>query len=299
MCANPATVNNFFDHYKKVLEDNGIESPLNIWNCDESGVQNVPKEQDVIGVVGEKANSQVPTERGETSTILTFANAAGQVLPPLVIHKGHRVNDTWTQGASPDIMVRASVKGYINKGIFYEYSLKWIQWLCRNKCLHKKQLLLLDAHKSHIYNIRFIRLMVHNNIEVMAIPAHTSHVIQPLDSTPFANFKTNWNNNLIEYLFTSVGCSIPKQDFWMVFWPAWKKSMMTATVQSGFCRTGIFPINPKAIKRSDLGPSAATDNIVQIEGKRNCFSCFGISVTLPVAAVSEFLFMCQCVITGI
>ena len=75
--------------------------------------------------------------------------------------------------------------------------------------------------------------------------------------------------------------------------------MMTATVQSGFHRTGIFPINPKAIKQSDLGPSTATDNIAQIEGKRNCFSCFGINVTLPVAAVSKFLFMCQCVIIGI
>ena len=81
-------------------------------------MQNVPKGQDVIGVLGEKANSQVPTERGETSTILTFANAAGQVLPPLVIHKGHRVNDSWIQGASPDIMVRASVKGYITKEYF-------------------------------------------------------------------------------------------------------------------------------------------------------------------------------------
>ena len=177
MCANPATVNNFFDQYKQVLEDNGIESPLNIWNCNDSGVQNISKEQDVIGVLGEKANSQVPTERGETSTILIFANAAGQVLPPLVIHKGHRVNDSWIQGTSPDIMVRASVKGYINKRIFYEYSLKWIQWLCRYKCLYKRHLLLLDVHKTHIYNIRFIRLMVCNNIEVMAIPAHTSHVI--------------------------------------------------------------------------------------------------------------------------
>ena len=64
MCANPATVNNFFDQYKQVLEDNGIESPLNIWNWDESGVQNIPKEQDVIGVLGEKAHSQVPIERG-------------------------------------------------------------------------------------------------------------------------------------------------------------------------------------------------------------------------------------------
>ena len=124
------------------------------------------------------------------------------------------------------IMVRASAKGYINRGIFYEYSLKWIQWLCRNQCLQKKNLLLLDVYKSHIYNLRFIRLMVHNNIEVMAIPAHTSHVMQPLDSTPFANFKTNWNNNVIEYLFTSVRCTMPKQDFWIIFWPAWKKSML-------------------------------------------------------------------------
>ena len=152
LCANPATVNKFFDQYKEVCERNNIDSPLYIWNCDDSGVQNVPKEQEVIGVAREKAQSQVPKERGETSTMLTFANAAGQVLPSLIIHKGWRVNDTWIQDASPDIVIRASVKGYINKGIFDEYSPKWIQWLCRNHCLHKKNFLLLDAHKSHIYN---------------------------------------------------------------------------------------------------------------------------------------------------
>ena len=60
---------------------------------------------------------------------------------------------------------------------------------------------------------------------------------------------------------------MPKQDFWKVFWPAWKKSMTTTTLQSGFRRTGMFPINPNIIKRSALGPSAATDNIAHIEGK--------------------------------
>ena len=58
-----------------------------------------------------------------------------------------------------------------------------------------------------------------------------------------------------------------KQDFWLIFWPAWKKLMKTAAIQSGFRRTGIFPINPEMIKRSDLAPSAATDNIAQIEDK--------------------------------
>ena len=52
--------------------------------------------------------------------------------------------------------------------------------------------------------------MVANKIEVLAIPGHTSHVLQPLDSTPFANFKTNWNINLKEYLFQNTGVGMPK-----------------------------------------------------------------------------------------
>ena len=263
MCANPSTVASFFDQYKKVCDQYNIELPLYIWNCDESGVQDVPKEE---VVVGEKANSQVPTECGEISTVLTFTNAAGNILPPLIIHKGRRVNETWLDGIPKDVIVKASPKGYINKGIFYEYSLKWVQWLRCNDRL-KKNLLLLDVHKSHIYNIAFVRLMVCNNIEVMAIPSHTSHVLQPLDSTPFVTFKTMWNTNLIEYLFTSVGCKMPKQDFWKVFWPSWRKAMPTAKLQSGFRRMGMFPINPNVIKRATLGPSAATDNVAHIEGK--------------------------------
>ena len=47
--------------------------------------------------------------------------------------------------------------------------------------------------------------MVANNIKVLAIPGHTSHVLQPLDSTPFANLKMVWNQNLSQYFATNVG----------------------------------------------------------------------------------------------
>ena len=69
-----------------------------------------------------------------------------------------------------------------------------------------------------------------------------------------------------------------KQDFWVVFWPAWCKSMTTAVIQSGFRKTGIFPYNPGMIKHSALAPPAATDNITQIEGK----DCCGFQITLCV-----------------
>ena len=101
MCTNPATVRGFFTQYHQVCEKFDIEFPMYLWNCDERGVQDVPKVEEVIGVTGEKAQHQGPSDRGEISTVLTFANACGQVMPPLIIHKGKKVNETWTYGASP------------------------------------------------------------------------------------------------------------------------------------------------------------------------------------------------------
>ena len=59
------------------------------------------------------------------------------------------------------------------------------------------------------------------NITVLAIPSLTSHVTQPLDKTPFATLKREWNENLLAYLFEHVGCGLLKMDFFSVFWPAW------------------------------------------------------------------------------
>ena len=109
--------------------------------------------------------------------------------------------------------------------------------------------------------------MVTNNIKVLAIPGHTSHILQPLDFTPFANFKTAWNQNLSQYLASNAGCAMPKQHFWIPFWPSWHKAMTVAVIQSGFRKTGIFPVNRRVIKDSDLGASATTDNTLNLQGK--------------------------------
>ena len=67
--------------------------------------------EDVIGVTREKAYTMSPKEQGETTTVLTFANACGQVYPPLVIFKGAKVNDASEVNAPSNITVKASPKG--------------------------------------------------------------------------------------------------------------------------------------------------------------------------------------------
>ena len=261
MCANPSTIQKFFKQYQDMLKELKIESPQQIWNCDETGCVDVPKERDVVGETGIEVVTIVSKEQGETSTALTFANAMGQCVPPLIIHKGGKVPKDWEQGAPVGVMVKASPTGWINRNLFLEYATRWVRWLKSWKLLDRPHLLLLDAHKPHVYNLCFIQLMIEMDIHVLAIPPHTSHKVQPLDNAPFANFKTAWNVNLLQYLFQSVGCGMPKMDFFIVFWPSWKKAMTVANIQAGFCQTGIYPFNPNVINPALLGPSQATDNL--------------------------------------
>ena len=119
MGANPEVVRKFFDQLEQVLYHLNIVNPQQIWNCDESGCQDVPKEDEVVGETGVPQYHTVPKEQGETSTILTFANAAGLVVPLFIIHKGGKVSDTWRINCLVGVMVRASPKGWINHDIFF------------------------------------------------------------------------------------------------------------------------------------------------------------------------------------
>ena len=96
MCANEINVKNWFKEYEKVIADLNIISPEQIWSGDETGVQNVPKEEFVLAQKRISANQIVSGEQGETSTILTFVNGVGDVCPPMVIQKGDRVQQYWT-----------------------------------------------------------------------------------------------------------------------------------------------------------------------------------------------------------
>ena len=122
MCANPAVIKKFFDQYQSELQRLKIDDPKQIWNVDESGCQDVPKEELVVGETGIPASTIVGKEQGETSTVLTFANADGSCVPPMVIHKGKKVPESWNADKPVGVTLRTSETGWINKPLFLEYA---------------------------------------------------------------------------------------------------------------------------------------------------------------------------------
>ena len=125
--------------------------------------------------------------------------------------------------------------------------------------LGRKYLLIVDGHKSHLYNLPFYELMRANNIEVLTIPPHTSHLLQPLDSAPFGAFKINWESQLRKYNNEHHGHPLNKVNFWDVFVPTWNASMTSKNIMAGFRKTGVSPFNPEGIPLEEMGPSSVTD----------------------------------------
>ena len=106
---------------------------------------------------------QVSGDQGETSTVLTFVNATGQSVPPLIIHKGQCVQDTWWLKAPGNMKLAATKRGYITKSKFHKYSLHFVKFLKAHGLADKTYFLIIDGCKSHLYNLPFYEDMRANN----------------------------------------------------------------------------------------------------------------------------------------
>ena len=69
-----------------------------------------------------------------------------------------------------------------------------------------------------------------------------------------------WQRHLKEWNFDNKAKCLPKVSFWEVFWPAWSRSMTVGNIQSGFRKTGVYPVNYDAIDKLKFTPSIVTDS---------------------------------------
>ena len=142
------------------------------------------------------------------------------------------------------------------KRLFYQYGKEYVQMLKNWGLMQdkKKHLLLMDSHNSHTFSYQFLKLMNDNNIVVLAFPAHTTHVMQPLNDVPFAQLKTAWYEAMQLHV-RSVCAKLSKGEFFKIFVPCWKKAVTVHNIQAGFRHIGVWPVDRSAITYAKLGPS--------------------------------------------
>ena len=94
-----------------------------------------------------------------------------------------------------------------------------------------KVLLLMDLHKLHLFNYDLMKMMTGNNVEVCGFPAHCTHLVQPLDDTPFMQLKTEWQMELMVLNQYVCGHQMSRQQFFRCFIPAYQAGLIPEAIR--------------------------------------------------------------------
>ena len=132
--------------------------------------------------------------------------------------------------------------------------------------------LILDGHKSRL-NGDAIELLYSNNIRIIVLPAHTSHVTQPFDvciASPFKAALARTKDSMPSWVFTNIQTltQTARKRFTTIVAviDAWKKAATITNIKSAFEKTGIYPLNMqrvltnKYVRQSTQGDAIAPIN---------------------------------------
>src|SRR5271154_3521892 len=99
-------------------------------------------------------------------------------------------------------------------------------------------MLICDEHDSHITS-DFVGHCMNNNILLMILPPHSSHLIQPLNVRVFESLKKLLSSKLKSLLRTRVA-RIHKPEFTGAFIKAHEEGFKESNILGDFCGTGIY-----------------------------------------------------------
>ena len=257
--ANKVTINDFFGKLGSLYGKlNLISKPMQIYNCDETGVTVVFKPNKVIAELGKKHVYAISAaERGKTHTILSCVSATGFMVPPMIIYPRKTcVPDKLKEGAFPNTLFKNSESGWINSELFVE----WFTFFLKSIPPVRPVLLVQDGHSSHVC-IELIEMARANDVCLLCLPAHTSHILQPLDVGVFKSFKSNFNKACGNYMKQNPGRVITTDILASMVGQAYPTAFTPVNILSGFKKTGIYPFNPSSVDDRQLAPSNALSTL--------------------------------------
>ena len=240
-----AIVNAFFDALSDLFIENGYP-PDAIFNVDETGfaLGTTQSSKVLVGKEGTRRFKKIPG-RQEWITAIECISASGTPLPPLVIFKAKDTNSGWIPAETPlEWSFSTSNSGWTSNAHGY----KWLTAVFDPQTRRtdgKRRLLITDGHDSHL-TAKFISYCIDKEIDLVVLPPHTSHQLQPLDVSIFSPLKRALSNE-VEKLFRLTTRRIPRVEWMSAYIKARDRVFTSPNILSGFRGSGIYPLSPITI----------------------------------------------------
>lgn len=220
--------------------------PENRWNMDEAGIMEGMGDNGlVVGSIHKRfIQKKHPGSKAWTSFIECIS-AAGQNLYPLVIFKGKSVQQQWFETTLDEFkgwQFTATENGWTTD----DTALEWLQKVFIPQTVPRDpseaRLLVLDGHGSHETTEFMWECFLHN-IQLVFLPPHTSHVLQPLDLAVFSSLKTSYRKQVGFLSLLTDSTPIGKRNFLRCYYKARLDALIARNIKSGWKASGLWPVN--------------------------------------------------------
>lgn len=247
---NKQEVSLFYENLKTTLEKHPTLSASRIYNADETGVTTVQKPGKILAPKGQKqVGFATSWERGKNTTVMCCMSAAGVFVPPMFIFARKRLPPELQQGGPPDSLYTCTEKGWMTEDLY----LRWLEHFQNHvqSSTVNPVLLIVDNHVTHC-SLKAYDFCRDNGIQVVSIPPHTSHRLQPLDVTFYGGLKSAYNAEADKFMVTHQFGQIRPSDIPTLFAGAYNRVAVPEKGIRGFAVTGIFPFNPHVFSDEDF-----------------------------------------------
>jgi hypothetical protein len=193
-------------------------------------------------------------------------NATGGLIPRFYIFQSERIKSDYVKHCKFGTCMAIQTKTWMTSFLLKEFLSFFKRSILGGIFPSNHHLLILDGHGSHV-NLEVIEQAQQFGLDMITLPSHTSHVLQPLDVSYFKPFKTTLNNN---YYYSMVSNNYKEPN--KIIFANWVDKALNAALskrnlKNGFKVIGIWPFNPKVMdgrtKPSEL--YTTKDNIITLD----------------------------------
>lgn len=246
-CEDPKVIEPWFALVQNVIAKYGIVAE-DIYNFDETGFMMgiifpgmVITTSDGLG----KAKLIQPGNR-EWATVIQAVSSYGYAVPPFIILAARYHLANWYQECNLPATWRIATtdNGWTNNEVGLDF-IKHFNSYTTSRTKGSYRLLILDGHESH-HSTEFELYCQEHNIITLCMPAHSSHLLQPLDVGCFGPLKQSYGRQIEGFMRAHIN-HISKLEFLCAFCEAWITSITEKNIKGGFTGAGLVPFDPERV----------------------------------------------------
>ena len=145
----------------------------------------------VLAKCGTRSVHSIEPNQREHLSVLYCVNADGGSIPNFYILKGSYFHEDYIARCEPGAIMGIQQNAWMTRWLFESWISHFLEYLKNGPGVDHTNyhLLILGRHNSHV-TLDVVKISMNSSLDIVSLPSHTNHALQPLDVACFKPFKT-------------------------------------------------------------------------------------------------------------